>query len=181
MGTNNTKNSSLKCDFLIFNFESESCFYCKKTNTKFDQKTVSLLCVKMKSGAHKQLTFLFQLRKYFCRHLHSSLISMVYYIVQILHRSGSVLLDPGLRRYSIKMTGVDPLVQKEKQICFFGAKMAPCLWRADPSFMNSVAGSGNKAKCSNILQDRFILHPTFFGVRYLFECHVSTGIALLIP
>ncbi len=48
--------------------------YCK--NTKFDQKTVSLLCVKTKSGAHKQLTFYFQMRKYFCRHLHSSLISM---------------------------------------------------------------------------------------------------------
>jgi hypothetical protein len=45
-------------------------------NTKFDQKTVSLLCVKTKSGAHKQLTFYFQMRKYFCRHLHSSLISM---------------------------------------------------------------------------------------------------------
>ncbi len=30
-----------------------------------------------KSGAHKQLTFYFQMWKYFCRHLHSSLISMV--------------------------------------------------------------------------------------------------------
>jgi hypothetical protein len=36
-----------------------------------------LLCVKTKSGAHKQLTFYFQMRKYFCRHLHSSLISMI--------------------------------------------------------------------------------------------------------
>jgi DNA mismatch repair ATPase MutS len=35
-----------------------------------------LLCVKTKSGAHKQLTFYFQMRKYFSRHLHSSLISM---------------------------------------------------------------------------------------------------------
>jgi hypothetical protein len=26
---------------------------------------------------HKQLTFYFQMRKYFCQHLHSSLISMV--------------------------------------------------------------------------------------------------------
>ncbi len=50
-------------------------FYLKK-NTKFDQKTVSLLCLKTKSGAHKQLTFYFQMWKYFCRHLHSSLISM---------------------------------------------------------------------------------------------------------
>jgi hypothetical protein len=39
----------------------------------------------------------------------------------------------------------DPLV--------FGAKMVPCLWRADQSFMNSVTGTGNVAKCSNILQD----------------------------
>jgi hypothetical protein len=29
---------------------TESCFYCKKTH----QETVSLLCVKNKSGAHKQ-------------------------------------------------------------------------------------------------------------------------------
>jgi len=36
-----------------------------------------VLCVKTKSGAHKQLTFYFQMRKYFCRHLHSSLISMI--------------------------------------------------------------------------------------------------------
>ncbi len=55
---------------------SESCFNCKR-NTKFDQKTVSLLCVKTKSGAHEQLTFYFQIWKYFCRHLNSSLISMV--------------------------------------------------------------------------------------------------------
>ncbi len=34
-------------------------------NTKFEQKTVSLLCVKTKTGAHKQLTFYFQMRKYF--------------------------------------------------------------------------------------------------------------------
>ncbi len=54
---------------------SESCFNCK--NTKFDQNTVSLLCAKTKSGAHKQLTFYFLIRKYFCRHLHSSLISML--------------------------------------------------------------------------------------------------------
>jgi hypothetical protein len=76
MGPNYTKNS-LKCEFLIINFK-----YCCQNfvlivkNPKFDQKTVSLLCVKPKSGAHKQLTFYFQMRKYFCRHLHSSLISM---------------------------------------------------------------------------------------------------------
>jgi hypothetical protein len=78
MGPNNTKNSSLKCDFHIINYEQ----YCQNLvlivkNTKFDQKTVSLLCVKTKSGAHKQLTFYFQMWKFVCRHLHSSLISMV--------------------------------------------------------------------------------------------------------
>ncbi len=78
MGPNNTKNSSLKCDFHIINYEQ----YCQNLvlivkNTKFDQKTVSLLCVKTKSGAHKQLTFYFQMWKYVCRLLHSSLISMV--------------------------------------------------------------------------------------------------------
>jgi hypothetical protein len=36
---------------------SESCFHCKK-NTKFDHETVSLLCVKTKSGAHKQQTII---------------------------------------------------------------------------------------------------------------------------
>ncbi len=38
----------------------------------------------------------------------------------------------------------------------YGAKMAPCLWRADPSFRNSVTGSGSRAKCSNILQDKHL-------------------------
>jgi len=60
------KNSSLKWDFLIINYE----LYCQS-------KTVSLLCVKTKSGAHKQVSFYFQMRKYFCRHLHSNLISML--------------------------------------------------------------------------------------------------------
>jgi hypothetical protein len=49
---------------------SESCF--NRKNSKFDQKTEN------KSRAHKQLTVYFQMRKYFCRHLHSSLISMVW-------------------------------------------------------------------------------------------------------
>ncbi len=79
MGPNNTKNSSLKCNFLIINHES----YCQnlvlivKKHKNFIKKTVSLLCVKTKSGVHKQLTFYFQMRKYFCRHLHSCPISMV--------------------------------------------------------------------------------------------------------
>ena len=53
MGPNNTKNSSLKCEFLIFNYELYYLVFIVK-NTKFDQKTVSLLCVKTKSGAYKQ-------------------------------------------------------------------------------------------------------------------------------
>ncbi len=54
---------------------SESCFYCKKPPNLI-KKYVSLLCVKTKSGAHKQPTYNFQMRKHFCSHLHSSLISM---------------------------------------------------------------------------------------------------------
>jgi hypothetical protein len=57
MSPNNTKNSSLKCEILIFNYEwyFQNLVFIVK-NTKFDQKTVSLLCVKTKSGAHKQPT-----------------------------------------------------------------------------------------------------------------------------
>jgi len=56
MGPSNTKNTlkSVIFSYLTMNNIAESCFYCK--NTKFDQKTVSLLCVKTKSGAHKQPT-----------------------------------------------------------------------------------------------------------------------------
>ncbi len=75
MGPDNTKKSSLKCDFLIITYNQNLVLIVK--NTKCDQKTVSFLCVKTKSGAHKQLTFYFQMRIYFCRHLHSSLISML--------------------------------------------------------------------------------------------------------
>jgi len=38
--------------------------------------------------------------------------------------------------------------------------MAPCLWRVDLSFQNSVTGSGNIAKCSNIPQD---ISPLVWG------------------
>jgi hypothetical protein len=41
----------------------------------------------------------------------------------------------------------------ESRSACFGTKMVPCLWRVDLSFMNSVPGSSNIAKCSNILQD----------------------------
>jgi hypothetical protein len=51
MGPDSTKNSLLKCDFFIIIYE----YYCQNLvfivkNTKFDQKTVSLLCVKTNSG-----------------------------------------------------------------------------------------------------------------------------------
>ncbi len=49
-------------------------FQLKKTPNLI--KKLFLGFVKTKSGAHKQLTFYFQIRKHFCRHLHSSLISM---------------------------------------------------------------------------------------------------------
>jgi hypothetical protein len=75
MGPNDIKNSSLKCDFHNIQYCQNLVLIVK--STKFDEKTVSLLCIKTKSGAHKQLTFYFQKWKYFCRHLHSSLISMV--------------------------------------------------------------------------------------------------------
>ncbi len=43
--------------------------------------------------------------------------------------------------------------KKKAHPLIFGPKMAPCMWRADPSFSGSVTGSGSRAKCSNILQD----------------------------
>jgi hypothetical protein len=52
MDPNNTKNSSKS---VIFSCCQNLLFYLKNTN--FDQETVSLLCVKTKSEAHKQLTY----------------------------------------------------------------------------------------------------------------------------
>jgi hypothetical protein len=43
---------------------------------------------------------------------------------------------------------VDPLV--------LAPKWHLALWRADPSFMNSVTGSGYVGKCSNILLDKWL-------------------------
>ncbi len=43
--------------------------------------------------------------------------------------------------------------QKKADPLIFGAKMVSYLWRADPSFRNSVTGSGSIAKCSSIQQD----------------------------
>ncbi len=44
---------------------------------------------------------------------------------------------------------MDPLVKREGGSASFCTKVAPCLWRADPSFMNSVTGSGYVAKYSS--------------------------------
>ncbi len=60
------------------------------------------------------------------------------------------------------------MFKRESGSANFGTKVVPCLWRADPSFMNSVTqsgyadpslmnsvtGSGYVAKCSDILQDK---------------------------
>ncbi len=57
MVPNNTKNSSISVIFSYLtmnNIVRISLLLLK--NTKFDQKTVYLLCVKTKSGAHKQQT-----------------------------------------------------------------------------------------------------------------------------
>ena len=85
-------------------------------NTKFDQEIVSLLCVKTKSGAHKQLTYQFQMRKHFCRHLHSSLISMVY-TFRFWTGTSSTFLPRNLSALfpstsSLSLTSVDPCMER---------------------------------------------------------------------
>ena len=72
MGPNNTKNSSKS---VIFSYLTMNNLAFIVKNTKFDQETVSLLRVKTKSGAHNQLTILSN-EETFCKHLHSSLISI---------------------------------------------------------------------------------------------------------
>ncbi len=52
--------------------------------------------------------------------------------------------------------------QRKADPLIFGTKMALCLWRADLSFRNSVTGSGSKAKCSNILEDKSDKHSSLF-------------------
>ncbi len=54
---------------------------------------------------------------------------------------------------------VDPLI--------FGAKMAPYLWRVDLSFRNSVTGFDSIAKCSNILQDIFVMAKLLSREKYM--------------
>jgi hypothetical protein len=78
----------------------------------------------------------------------------------MIHGSGSGLLDLVLRRYTFLEGKVDPLISLPKsrlagegRSAYFGCQNGALLWRADPSFRNSVTGSGSIAKCSNILQD----------------------------
>jgi hypothetical protein len=67
------------------------------------------------------------------------------YIVQILHGSWfeRMLYLNEWGGYACSKGKADLLV------------LAPCLWRALLSSMNSVDGYGNIAKCSNILQDTY--------------------------
>ncbi len=53
------------------------------------------------------------------------------------------------------LKGVEPLLQKESGSASFGVKVVPTLTGVDPSFANSVTVSACRAKCSNILHDRF--------------------------
>ncbi len=66
------------------------------------------------------------------------------------------------------------LKRKSGSACF-GTKMVPCLWRADLSFMNSVTGSGNVEKCSNILQDTRLERPATCKHSSLFWALVNYG------
>ncbi len=80
------------------------------------------------------------------------------------------LLDLGL------IKGVDPLVQRESRSAIFGAKVAPSLQRADPSFMNSVTAYTCRANCSNILQD--IQKPlVLVTISHLCPCRNFGGLA----
>jgi hypothetical protein len=69
----------------------------------------------------------------------------------MIHGSGSWSLDPVLRIYTFLGGQADPLISYEGRSAYFGAQNGALLWRADPSFENSVTGSGSIAKCSNIL------------------------------
>jgi hypothetical protein len=65
-----------------------------------------------------------------------------------------------LRRYTFLEGKADPPISMPKWrlageggSANFWCQNGALLWRADPSFRNSVTGSGCLAKCSNILQD----------------------------
>ncbi len=57
------------------------------------------------------------------------------------------------RRYNFQGRKADPLIFRGRWIRLFWHQNGALLWRADPSFKNSVTGSDSIAKCSNILQE----------------------------
>jgi hypothetical protein len=80
----------------------------------------------------------------------------------MIHESGSGLLDLVLRRYTFLEGKVDLLISMPKwrlagegRSTYFCCQNGTLLWKVDPSFRNSVTGSGSVAKCSNILQDTY--------------------------
>jgi hypothetical protein len=73
----------------------------------------------------------------------------------MIHGSRSRSLDPGLRRYTFLGGKADPLIFRGGQIRLFWCQNGALLWRADPSFKNSVTGSGSIAKYSKYS----FLHP----------------------
>jgi hypothetical protein len=86
--------------------------------------------------------------------------------------SSSGLLDKVLK-------GMEPLLQKESRSTSFGAKVAPCLKRADPSFMNSVTGSVCRAECSNTLQD-IMLRDLMLNVNIMMVI-VLNMLSIIVP
>ncbi len=56
------------------------------------------------------------------------------------------------RRYTFLGEKADLLIFRGS---LFWRQNGALLWRADPSFKNSVTGSGSISKCSNILQDTY--------------------------
>jgi hypothetical protein len=76
------------------------------------------------------------------------------YRINIIHGSGSGLLDPVLRRYTFLEGKVGLLISMPKwrlagegRSAYFWCQNGALLWRADPSFRNTVTGFGNIAKC----------------------------------
>ncbi len=68
-----------------------------------------------------------------------------------MSRSGSGKPDPVLE-------GVELLFHQKVVSASFGAKMALSLNRVNPGHMNPITGTTCRAKCSNILRDRWINH-----------------------
>ncbi len=136
---------------------SESCFNCKK-NAKFDQKTVSLLCVKSESGAHKQLTFYFQMWKYFCRHLHSSLISM---LLPVLNSAGANVLNIQFLRnlrisptsYSVTLERLGSYKPSILLDLFVSYEETEVLW-IRPRYRNYLPQYLNKPQCYKTILQR---------------------------